>query len=137
MVQYKGSYCPIRQYMPKKPENWRIKFWMLTDSVSKFIFTFEIYCGKNMEANFTIEIPRGEASATYGVVMKLLHGFEEKRHSVVVDNYFCSIPLFEELVKKDIYATRMVSSNCIGLPLHLKKSSHGNNASKGILSGHA
>jgi hypothetical protein len=20
MVRYKGSYCPIRQYMPKKPE---------------------------------------------------------------------------------------------------------------------
>jgi hypothetical protein len=26
MVRYKGIYCPIRQYMPKKPEKWRIKF---------------------------------------------------------------------------------------------------------------
>jgi hypothetical protein len=46
MVRYKGSYCPIRQYMPKKPEKWGIKFWVLTDSVSKFIYCFDIYCGK-------------------------------------------------------------------------------------------
>jgi hypothetical protein len=26
MVRYKGSYCPVRQYMPKKPEKWGIKF---------------------------------------------------------------------------------------------------------------
>ena len=37
-----------------------------------------------------------------------------------MDNYFCSIPLFEELVKQDIYATGSVRSNCIGLPQHLK-----------------
>jgi hypothetical protein len=26
MVRYKGIYCPIRQYMLKKPEKWGIKF---------------------------------------------------------------------------------------------------------------
>jgi hypothetical protein len=25
MIRYKGSYCPARQYMPKKPEKWGIK----------------------------------------------------------------------------------------------------------------
>jgi hypothetical protein len=120
MVRYKGTYCPIRQYMPKKPEKWGIKFWVLTDSVSKFIFCFEIYCRKNMEANVTIPIPRGEASAAYGVVMNLLHGLEDKGHCIVMDNYFCSIPLFEDLVRKGIYATGTVRSNCIGLPQNLK-----------------
>jgi hypothetical protein len=50
MVRYKGSYSPIRQYMPKKPEKWEIKFWVLVDSVSKFLYCFEIYCNKNLEA---------------------------------------------------------------------------------------
>jgi hypothetical protein len=68
MVRYKGSYCPVRQYMPKKHEKWGIKFWVLADSVSKFIFTFEIYCRKNMEADVTVAVPRREASAAYGVV---------------------------------------------------------------------
>jgi hypothetical protein len=40
MVRYKGSYCSIRQYMPKKPEKWGIKFWVLADSVSKLLFLF-------------------------------------------------------------------------------------------------
>jgi hypothetical protein len=51
-----------------------------------------------------------------------------------MDNYFCSIPLFRDLVSKGIYATRftqrdlcngiytmgMVRSNPIGLSFHLK-----------------
>jgi hypothetical protein len=120
MVRYKGSYCPIRQYMPKKPEKWEIKFWVLVDSVSKFIFCFEIYCGKNLEAEVRMEGPRQEASAAYAVVMKLLRGLEEKGHCVVMDNYFYSIQLFEDLLKKGIYATGTIRSNRIGLPSHLK-----------------
>jgi hypothetical protein len=90
--------------MPKKPEKWGIKFWVLANSVSKFIYCFEIYCGKNLEAEIQMSVPCGEASAAYGVVMKLLSGLEGKGHCVVIDNYFCSIPLFEDLVRKGIYA---------------------------------
>jgi hypothetical protein len=121
MVRYKGSYCPIRQYMPKKPKKWRIKFWVLADSVSKFIFCFEIYCGKNMEVDVTVPIPCEETSTAYGVVMNLLRGLEDKGHCVVMDNYFCSIPSFEDLVRKGIYATGTVCSNRIGFPQHLSK----------------
>jgi hypothetical protein len=52
--------------------------------------------------------------------MKLLRGLEEKGHCVVMDNYFCSIPLFEDLAKKGIYATGTIRSICIGLPSHLR-----------------
>jgi hypothetical protein len=120
MVCYKGSYCAIRQYMPKKPEKWGIKFWILADADSKFIYCFEVYCGKNLEAEVRVAVPHGEAGAAYGVVMKLLQGLEGKGHCVVMDNYFCSIPLFKDLVSKGIYATDTVCSNCIGIPLHLK-----------------
>jgi hypothetical protein len=50
IVWYKGTYCPICQYMPKKPEKWGIKFWVLADFASKFIYCFDIYCGKNLQA---------------------------------------------------------------------------------------
>jgi hypothetical protein len=73
-----------------------------------------------MEADVIVPIPHGEASAAYGVVMNFLRGLEDKGHCVVMDNYFCSIPLFEELVRKGIYATGTVCSNRIGLPEHLK-----------------
>jgi hypothetical protein len=25
MIRYKGNYCPLRQYMPQKPQKWGIK----------------------------------------------------------------------------------------------------------------
>jgi hypothetical protein len=45
-----------------------------------------------------MEGPHGEAGAVYGVVMKLLTGLEGKGHYVVIDNYFCSILFFQDLV---------------------------------------
>jgi hypothetical protein len=94
ILRYRGSYCSIRQYMPKKPEKWGIKFWVLADLVLKFIFTFVIYCGKNMEADVTVERPLGESGAAYGMVRKLLLGLKEKGHCVVMDDFLFSIPLF-------------------------------------------
>jgi hypothetical protein len=120
MVRYKGSYCPVRQYMPKKPEKWGIKFWVLADSSSKFIYCFDIYCGKNLEAEVRVEAPSGQGGAAYGVVMNLLRGLEDKGHCVVMDNFFTSVPLFRDLASKGIYTTGTIRSNRIGIPSHLK-----------------
>jgi hypothetical protein len=97
-----------------------IKFWMLADSTSKFIYFFEVYCGKNLEVEVRFEVPRGEGGAAYGVVMQLLQGLEDKGHCVVMDNFFCSVPLFKDLASKGIYATGTARSNRIGIPSHLK-----------------
>ena len=75
---------------------------------------------KNPEADVRIPIPTKEVGQAYRVVMKLLQGLEEKRHSVVMDNFFCSISLFKDLILKEIYATGIVRSSCVGLPSHLK-----------------
>ena len=120
MVRYKGSYCPLRQNMPKKQEKWRIKFWMLLDSTSKFIYYFEVYCSKILEVEVKFEEPCGEGGAAYEVVMRLVQGLEDKGHCVVMDNFFCSVPLFKDLASKGIYATGTVRSNRIGIPSHLK-----------------
>jgi hypothetical protein len=106
--------------MPKKPEKWGIKFWVLADLVSKFIYCFEIYYGKNLQAEVRIEVPSMQGGVAYAVVMKLLQGLEEKGHCVVMDNFFCSIPLFQDLASKVIYATGIVRANRIGLSSHLK-----------------
>jgi hypothetical protein len=95
MIQYKGSYCLARQYIPKKPEKWGIKVWCLVDSSSKFVFNFDIYCGKNVEAEVPVVVPQGEASLVHAIVMKLL-----KDHCIVMDNYFSSIGLFKDLALK-------------------------------------
>jgi hypothetical protein len=51
MVRYKGTHCPIRQYMPNKPLKWGLKVWYLACSVSKYVWNFDFYCGKNATRN--------------------------------------------------------------------------------------
>jgi hypothetical protein len=48
MMRYKGSYCPIWQYLPMKPEKWGIKIWCLVDSITKYVYDFDVYMGKSM-----------------------------------------------------------------------------------------
>jgi hypothetical protein len=43
MIRYKGTYCPLRQCMPHKPQKWSIKVWYLACSVTKFVWNFAIY----------------------------------------------------------------------------------------------
>jgi hypothetical protein len=121
MIQYKGSYCPAHQYMPNKPEKWRVKVWCLTDSKSKFVYNFEIYCGKNAngpEGQAPVRI--GEGNMVRNVVLGLMEGLEGQGHVLVTDNYFSSIGLFTTLANRDIYAMGTARANRVGLPSDLK-----------------
>ena len=57
------------------------------------------------------------------VVQGLLVGLENRRHIVVVDNFFSSIPLFVDLLEKCSYPTGTVRANRIDLPTALAKKS--------------
>lgn len=43
MNMYKGRYCPIRKYMAKEPIKFDLKFWAAIDTVSKYMWDFEVY----------------------------------------------------------------------------------------------
>ena len=108
MIQYKGTYCSAYQYMPKKPQKWGIKVWSLADAKSKYVYNFNIYCGLNIlgngDGNNGSEPSRRDKSKLANdVVMKLVHHDEGKRHCIVMDNYFLSTGLFEELRKFGMY----------------------------------
>ena len=75
--------------------------WCLADSISKNLYNFDIYCGKNRDATRNSDgdvepkrIPRGESKLGHDVVMKLMEGNHGKGHCVVMDNYVTSIVLF-------------------------------------------
>jgi hypothetical protein len=122
-VGYKGSYCPTRQYLPNKPTKWGIKIWCLADSVTKFVYNFEIYCGRNGVELVEVErakAVRGEPRQAHEVVLRLVEGLENKNHVMVCDNFFTSVGLFMELKNMGIYATGTMRSNRVGLPLELK-----------------
>jgi hypothetical protein len=61
-----------------------------------------------------------EARLAHKVVLYLATDVQVKGHVISMDNFFTSIGCFEELASMQIYATRIVRSNRIGLPLALK-----------------
>lgn len=76
----------------KNPQKWGIKIWYLADVKYRFVYNFDIYCGRNVD-----EQVEGEISVVHGVVRKLTTGLGNKGHCVVIDNFFTSILLFMEL----------------------------------------
>lgn len=46
MIRYKDTHNPICQYIPNKPQKWGLKVWCLACSVSKYVWNFEFYCGR-------------------------------------------------------------------------------------------
>ena len=85
------------------------------------MWTFDVYCGANKGVPEIKGSKKGDAKQ--GVVYGLLEGLENRRHIVVMDNFFSSVPLFMELLEKDTYGTGTVRANRIGLPTTLAKKS--------------
>ena len=93
MIQYKGSYFLACQYVLKKPPKWGIKVWCLVDAKSKFVYNFNIYCGRNGMKDEERDIDgqlakKGEPKLANNVVMKLIEGNERKEHYILMDNFF-------------------------------------------------
>lgn len=86
----------------------------------KICFLFRSVLWQNLEAKVRVIVPRGKASPAYTVVTKWLQGLEGKGNYVLMDNYFCSISLFKDLVLKEIYTTSLIWANRIRLPSHLR-----------------
>ena len=71
MIFYKGIYCPLHQYMPQKPQKWGIKIWCMAYSVTKSLWNFAVYCGKNEDNEKVTHIAWGEARLVHKVVLDL------------------------------------------------------------------
>ena len=114
--------------------------WCLADLISKLVYNFDIYCGKNRDGTRNgdenvepICIPRGESRLAHDVVMKLIEGNHGKGHCIVMDNYFISIGLFEELANFGTYATGTVWIIRVGLPVDFKNVKEFNKLPQGFL----
>ena len=118
IVRYKGKYCPARQYMLRKREKWGLKIWCIADSISKFVWRFEVYTSASIlykEEKENEDVNQGQQ-----VVECMVKGLENKGHVVVMDNFFTSMDLFETLLTSGIYATGTMKTNRVGLPNILK-----------------
>ncbi|XP_047132681.1 piggyBac transposable element-derived protein 4-like [Hydra vulgaris] len=83
--------CRFTQYMPNKPDEFEIKFWILADLKTKYCLSIKPYLGKDEN--------RVENLGTH-VVMSLIEPYLGRGYNVTTDNFFTSVDLATKLLQK-------------------------------------
>jgi hypothetical protein len=96
MCKFKGWYS-FKTYMPLKPIKIGMKFYILTDSKTGYVYSFRLYTGNYVPIKNT--------------VYDLLSGLEGKNHTLYMDNYYNSYDLCLVLRKMKIFACGTMRAN--------------------------
>ena len=115
MIAFRGRLS-FRQYLPAKPTKYGVKVWEICDARNGYCFDFDVYLGRptgpgGAEAR---EVQLGQWT-----VLKLTEKLRDKNYHVYFDNYFTSIPLLEELLRRGTFGCGTMRSNRKGLPQDL------------------
>ena len=115
MIGFKGRLAFL-QYMPKKPQKWGMKAWVLADAANGYVWNWKLYTGK--EEN----IPTSDLGLAHRVVLDLLDDarLKNKGYRVFVDNFYSSPALFQDLLEEGFEACGTLRSNRKGIPEDVK-----------------
>jgi len=83
LVTFRGR-CPFKQYIPSKPGRYGIKFWILSDSKSSYVYNLETCIGKKPNAG-------REVNLGGNVVLDLLERIDAAGRNVTCDNFFTNL----------------------------------------------
>lgn len=104
IIPFRGRFS-FRQYMKQKRHKYGFKIFKLC-SKNGYTHRFQIYDGKNSDiAKFT----------PTNVVMMLSQDIIEKGHTIYVDNWYTSLDLAQQLIKKNTHLVGTIRSNRRGL----------------------
>ncbi|KAJ0407209.1 hypothetical protein ATCC90586_004521 [Pythium insidiosum] len=108
MVGSRHRMNPMRVYMKGKPTKWGTKFYMTCCAETAYCARVEICCrGDDSDNTITRAVIRN--------VSKTLQGLPVKR-LIVTDNYYSSITLSRELLKRGYYHVGTYRTNRLGWP---------------------
>ncbi|XP_067125019.1 piggyBac transposable element-derived protein 4-like [Centruroides vittatus] len=116
LLLFKGRIS-WRQYIPLKRSRYGVKFFMLCESSSGYLYKFIIYTGKD-----TILDPKyNQMQITSQIVLSLVDPLLNKGHCVTTDNYYTSPQLADYLIshQTDIYGTLRLNRR--GIPDIIKR----------------
>lgn len=100
LMLYKGRLS-WKQFLPLKRSRFGVKFYVLCESATGYIWDVIIYTGKGTDI--------GDEASAMGtkVVMRLMEPLLDKGYCLTVDNFYTSPELVEKLLsrKTDVYGT--------------------------------
>lgn len=94
---------PFTQYMPNKPAKYGIKVWWINDAENGYPCFGEIYVGR-----------RGlqrEKNQGNRVVKSLVAKYKGSGRNIYMDNFFCSLPVAEQLLDWNLTITGTLKKN--------------------------
>lgn len=114
MVKYKGR-STLKQYMPMKPIKRGFKIWVIACAVTGYCLGMAMYEGA--EKGSVKSLSLGER-----VVNKLSSAFAGFGYCLFFDNFFSSIPLAKNLLKKSFFSCATIRQTRKFFPKELLKS---------------
>ena len=111
MIAFSGLLS-FKQYIPSKPIKRGVKLWARCCGLTGYMDQFEFYLGKK-EGGYAFGLG-------YDVVMRLTADLVHTFRRVFVDNFFSSVRLALDLLKKGLYMCATTRSNRKGFPSDLK-----------------
>lgn len=112
LVAFRGR-CAFRMYMPPKPAKYGLKNWVCVDNETGYIWKIQPYLGKENESA-SREVQQGKR-----VVLDLVDGL--KGQNVTCDNFFTSLDLAEELLRRKLTIVGTLRQNKTCIPAELKE----------------
>lgn len=91
--------CPIKQYMPNKPDKYGIKTLWLCDAENSYPLKGEVYVGKQPQETIA---EAKERNKPHALVLRLLERYRRSGRNVTTDNWFTSKELAVELLANQI-----------------------------------
>ena len=100
--------------MPQKPCKFGVKMWVLAEATTGYVLGFQVYTGAVLPAMS----PEDHTSKglVYRVVMDLMEPYQGKGHCLFMDNFYTSVDLVQELLKRGTYSTGTICPNRKNFP---------------------
>ena len=112
LLPFRGK-CPFRQFIPKKPDKYGLKFWLCADAESYYVFNALPYIGRQPDQ------PR-QSHVGANVVLELLEPLYDSHRNVTIDNFFTSVALAKELQKKNLTVIGTLRKNKPEIPIEFQ-----------------
>lgn len=96
--------------MPQKPAKYGLKFYGLCDSKTFLTSNFEVYCGKQRLGPYDV------SNKFYDIVQRLSQEIKRSNRNITMDNYYTSVPLADDLIKKGLTIIGTLKANKKEIP---------------------
>lgn len=102
--------CRFIVYMPNKPDKFGMKFWLLVDNLTKYVFNVLPYLGGMEKAS------RMGEKLCDNVVNRLMRSLVNKGYNITCDNFFTNVELAKCLQQKQTSIVGTLRQNSKGVP---------------------